>query len=130
MSDFIEMLSKLADSSKNILNTELPTIDYPSIAYNIPSTTVEIDEENTFAYQMQKQTDQILAKSNEQIEQLKSNYQKLEDLYKIKEQEVLEARKEAKKAKKYNVVMLIIAIVSMLVAIAAWLLPNILGGAS
>jgi len=41
-----------------------------------------------------------------------------------------EAKQDAKKAKRYNTAMMIITIISMLVAVAAWLLPNILGGAS
>ena len=118
---------------------ELPQIDYSSIVHNIkPSLPkVEIDAESTFSYQLQQQTNQIIEKSNEQIallvkqnEQLSNNYQKLEELYKIKEQETAEAKSETKKAKRYNTIMLIIAIVSMLVAVAAWLLPNILGGVS
>lgn len=128
---------------KNIVGkfTDMPALNLDTYSFakdyvsSIP--IVEIDEENTFAYQMQQQTNQIIEKSNEQIallskqnEQLNNNYQKLEDLYKIKEQELAEAKEEAKKAKRYNAVTLIIAIVSMLVAIAAWLLPNILGGES
>lgn len=118
---------------------ELPQIDYSSIVHNIKSNLpkVEIDAESTFSYQLQQQTNQIIEKSNEQIallvkqnEQLSNNYQKLGELYKIKEQETAEAKSETKKAKRYNTIMLIIAIISMLVAVAAWLLPNILGGVS
>ena len=118
---------------------ELPQIDYSSIVHNFKPNLpkVEIDAESTFSYQLQQQTNQIIEKSNEQIallvkqnEQLSNNYQKLEELYKIKEQETAEAKSETKKAKRYNTIMLIIAIVSMLVAVAAWLLPNILGGVS
>ncbi len=86
---------------------------------------------------MQQQTNQIIEKSNEQIrllnehnEQLTSNYKKLEELYNLKAKELDEAKQDAKKAKRYNTAMMIITIISMLVAVAAWLLPNILGGAS
>ena len=86
---------------------------------------------------MQQQTNQIFEKSNEQIkllnehnEQLISNYNKLEDLYKLKEKELEEAKQEAKKSKRYNTIMMIISVVSMMIAAAAWLLPNILGGVS
>ena len=67
---------------------------------------------------------------NEHNEQLISNYKKLEDLYKLKEKELEEAKQEAKKSKRYNTIMMIISVVSMMIAAAAWLLPNILGGVS
>ena len=52
------------------------------------------------------------------------------NLYNLKAKELDEAKRDAKKAKRYNTAMMIITIISMLVAVAAWLLPNILGGAS
>ena len=117
----------------DLSSMSFPAIDYSSIVRNIKPPPIEINEENTFAYQMQKQTDQILEKSNEQIQlliehnqQLAANYKRLEDLYGLKEKESQDSKQEAKKAKRYNVLMLIISIVSMLVAVAAWLLPNIL----
>lgn len=134
-----DALSKLADIARSFSTQPLiKEPDYSFVNNIVPQIpTVEIDVENTFAYQMQQQTNQIIEKSNEQIkllnehnEQLISNYQKLEDLYKLKEKELDEAKQEAKKAKRYNTAMMIITIVSMLVAVAAWLLPNILGGAS
>ena len=125
------MPSRLAEQ----LKFTPPSIPYVDILPQIP--TVEIDEESTFAYQMQQQTNQIIEKSNEQIrllnehnEQLTSNYKKLEELYNLKAKELDEAKRDAKKAKRYNTAMMIITIISMLVAVAAWLLPNILGGAS
>jgi len=137
--DIKDILSKMQTGSDLLKGMELPQIDYSSIVHNIKPNLpkVEIDAESTFSYQLQQQTNQIIEKSNEQIallvkqnEQLSNNYQKLEELYKIKEQETAEAKSETKKAKRYNTIMLIIAIVSMLVAVAAWLLPNILGGVS
>ena len=136
MGDWKETLEKLSKTPLSIPQPTLPSIDYSSIIANItPSVPkVEIDEESTFAYQMQQQTNQIIEKANEQNtllaeqnKRLAENYQRLEDLYKLKEKESEEARIAAKKAKRYNVVMLIVAIAAVLVAIAAWLLPNILG---
>lgn len=130
-----ENLSKIAEMGaklqKSLQDYRPPEPMYAKI--NIP--TVEIDEESTFAYQMQQQTNQIIEKSNEQIElltkqneQLESNYKKLEELYNLKDIELKEAKEEARKSRRYNIAMMAITIVSMLVAIAAWLLPNILGG--
>ncbi len=140
MSDLKETLQKISKATDILRQpTELPNIDYSSWVYNIKPDIpkFEIDETSTFAYQMQQQTDQIIAKSNEQIEllikqneQIANNYQKLEDLYKIKEKELEEAKKEAKAAKRNNVIMLILTVVSMLITAASWLLPNILGGVS
>ena len=133
MSDNKDTISNLNFYNGDLPSMSFPTIDYSSIIRNIEPPHIEIDEKNTFAYQMQKQTDQIIEKSNEQIQllnehnqQLAANYKRLEDLYGLKEKELQESKQEAKKAKRYNIVMLIIAIISMLVAVAAWLLPNIL----
>ena len=139
MAEMNDALSKLADIARDFSTQPLIKVpDYSFVNNIVPQIpTVEIDVENTFAYQMQQQTNQIIEKSNEQIkllnehnDQLISNYKKLEDLYKLKEKELEEAKQEAKKAKRYNTAMMIITIISMLVAVAAWLLPNILGGVS
>lgn len=139
MAETNDVLSKLANIARDF--STQPLIKAPDYSFmnNIDSLiqTVEIDEESTFAYQMQQQTNQIIEKSNEQIkllnehnDQLISNYKKLEDLYKLKEKELEEAKQVAKKSKRYNTIMLIISVVSMMIAAAAWLLPNILGGVS
>ena len=139
MGNLNDTLAKLGDIASEFANTPPLEIDTYSFAKNIVPKipVVEIDKESTFAYQMQQQTNQIIEKSNKQIallvkqnEQLSNNYKKLEDLYSIKEQELEEAKTEAKKAKRYNTVMLILTIISMLTAIAAWLLPDIFGGMS
>lgn len=139
MAEMNDALSKLADIAKDFSTQPLIKVpDYSFVNNIVPQIpTVEIDEESTFAYQMQQQTNQIIEKSNEQIrllnehnEQLISNYKKLEDLYKLKEKELEEAKQEAKKSKRYNTIMMIISVASMMIAAAAWLLPNILGGVS
>ena len=139
MAEMNDALSKLADIARDFSTQPLIKVpDYSFLNNIVPQIpTVEIDEESTFAYQMQQQTNQIIEKSNEQIkllnehnEQLISNYKKLEDLYKLKEKELEEAKQEAKKSKCYNTIMKIISVVSMMIAAAAWLLPNILGGVS
>ncbi len=138
MSDWKDSIAQIEAMSSRFaeqLKFTPPSIPHVDILPKIPA--VEIDEESTFAYQMQQQTNQIIEKSNEQIrllnkhnEQLTSNYKKLEELYNLKAKELDEAKQDAKKAKRYNTAMMIITIISMLVAVAAWLLPNILGGAS
>lgn len=139
MAEMNDALSKLADIARDFSTQPLIKVpDYSFVNNIVPQIpTVEIDEESTFAYQMQQQTNQIIEKSNEQIkllnehnEQLINNYKKLEDLYKLKEKELEEAKQEAKKSKRYNTIMMIISVVSMMIAAAAWLLPNILGGVS
>ena len=64
----------------------------------------------------------------EQNIQLKANFKKLEELCNMKDTELKEAKQGEKKAKVYNTVMMVIKIISMLVAVAAWLVPNVLGG--
>ncbi len=139
MSDVNETLANLAKMSDII--TKANSIDYSKFANYTPVVPkldipkIEIDEESTFAYQMKKHTDELIGKYDEQLElmqaqnkQLAEHYDKLVDLYNLKEKELEEAKKEAKKAKAFNIVMLIISIVSMITAVAAWLMPNILGG--
>ncbi len=139
MAEMNDALSKLADIARDFSTQPLIKVpDYSFVNNIVPQIpTVEIDVESTFAYQMQQQTNQIIEKSNEQIkllnehnDQLISNYKKLEDLYKLKEKELEEAKQVAKKSKRYNTIMMIISVVSMMIAAAAWLLPNILGGVS
>ena len=139
MAENKDALSKLADFARDISTPPLiKTPDYSFVNNIVPQIpTVEIDVESTFAYQIQQQTNQIIEKSNEQNklineqnEQLISNYNKLEELYKLKEKELEEAKQEAKKIKRFNIITLIISFVSMIIAVAAWLLPNILGGVS
>lgn len=131
-----EFITGLGKKLEDLSAPNIDTIINDTSFNYVPPPTI-IDKKHTLEYQLQNQTNQINEKANEQIkllseqnQQLNNNYQKLEDLYKIKEQEVLEAKKEAKMAKILNIVMLVIAIVSMLVAIAAWFYPNILGGAA
>ena len=127
MAEMNDALSKLADIARDFSTQPLIKVpDYSFLNTIVPQIpTVEIDEESTFAYQMQQQTNQIIEKSNEQIkllnehnEQLISNYNKLEDLYKLKEKELEEAKQETKKSKRYNTIMMIISVASMIIAAA------------
>lgn len=138
MAEMNDALSKLADIARDFSTQPLIKVpDYSFVNNIVPQIPTFEIEESSFAYQMQQQTNQIIEKSNEQIkllnehnDQLISNYKKLEDLYKLKEKELEEAKQEAKKSKRYNTIMMIISVVSMMIAAAAWLLPNILGGVS
>lgn len=143
MSDLKQSIAKLKEainSSQDIPKTTLPEYQYH---YSLPDFSsmladpIEIDEENTFAYQMQQQTNQIIEKSNEQIkllieqnQYLESNYKKLEELYILKDKELQDAKKAEKQAKIYNIVMLILTIISMLITVADRVIPNASGGVS
>ena len=143
MSDLKQSIAKLKEainSSQDIPKTILPEYQYH---YSLPDFSsmladpIEIDEENTFAYQMQQQTNQIIEKSNEQIkllieqnQYLESNYKKLEELYILKDKELQDAKKAEKQAKIYNIVMLILTIISMLITVADRVIPNASGGVS
>lgn len=137
MADLNESLSKFQELANKFKDISLPTIPDQPLMFNIipELSTYEIDEESTFAYQMQQQTNQIIEKSNEQIKllaeqnvRLENNYNKLEELYNLKDKELQEAKQGEKRAKVYNIIMMIMTIISMLVAVAAWLRPNVLGG--
>lgn len=75
---------------------------------------------------LQERLEPIVSSNQIVIERLTDNYNQLLKLNELKEKELMEAKADAKKAKAYNVVMMIISIVSMLAAIVAWLVPNIL----
>ena len=53
------------------------------------------------------------------IEGLNNNYTELNRLYSLKEKELEESKQEAAKAKKYNTIMLVIALVSAGIALAS-----------
>lgn len=132
MAEINDVFSKIGTLSEKISNARIPSFDYSPIINEPMVSRVLVDEKSTFAYQMQKQTDQIIEKSNEQnkllIEQnkqLSDTCSKLGELCEAKDQEAKEAREEAKRSRRYNFAMLIISIISMLVAVAAWILPNL-----
>ena len=104
MADWKDSFAKFGEISSQFaeqLKFTPSSISYADIVSQIP--TVEIDEESTFAYQMQ-QINQIIEKSNEQTQllnehnkQLTSNYKKLEELYNLKAKELEEAKQDEKK---------------------------------
>ena len=66
-----------------------------------------------------EQIQPIIEGNQNVVNGLKDNYKKLEELYELKVKELLESQEEAKRAKKYNTVMLIIALVSAGIALAS-----------
>lgn len=61
----------------------------------------------------------ILEENQKVVEELNNNYTKLNDLYMLKEKELEDSKQEASKAKRYNTIMLIIALVSAGIALAS-----------
>lgn len=61
----------------------------------------------------------ILEGNQKVVEELNNNYTKLNDLYMLKEKELEDSKQEASKAKRYNTIMLIIALVSAGIALAS-----------
>lgn len=123
MSDSLDNFMKISHDIKTSLDIPIKPL---SPMLDVDLAQYQPREEDTFVYQMQQQTNQIIEKSNEQIKllndqnkQLVSNYDKLEDLYKLKEKELEESKQEAEKAKKYNTKMLVIALISAGIALAS-----------
>ena len=115
------------NSNINLENIGLPKmVTDPPIPYSVFKMMGE-EGKHKEMFELGEKQIKLLAEQNQQ---LKANFNKLEDLYKIKEQELQEAKREAKKLTRYNRWMMVLTIIAVLVAIAAWLLPNILGGAS
>ena len=133
MAEMNDSFSKLSEFAKKLSNYPLMEEPPCSLAHNIIPTipSVEIDRESTFAYQMQRQTNQIIEKNNEQIrllnehnEQLVNNYNKLEELYNLKSKEFEKAKQDAKNSKNKYILATIISVISLLVAIASWVFPR------
>lgn len=61
----------------------------------------------------------ILEGNQKVVDGLTENYNKLSELYSLKEKELAESKAKADKARKYNTVMLIIALVSAGIAFAS-----------
>lgn len=61
----------------------------------------------------------ILEGNQKVVDGLSENYNKLNELYLLKEKELTESKAEAEKAKKYNTIMLVIALVSAGIALAS-----------
>ena len=122
------------NSNINFENIGLPKmVTDPPIPYSVFKMMGE-EGKHKEMFELGEKQIKLLAEQNEQ---LKENFNKLEDLYKIKEQELSETEKEAKKIKRYNrwmmfftILAVLISIFALFVAIAAWLFPNVLGGAS
>ena len=122
------------NSNINLENIGLPKmVTDPPIPYSVFKMMGE-EGKHKEMFELGEKQIKLLAEQNEQ---LKENFNKLEGLYKIKEQELSETEKEAKKIKRYNrwmmfftILAVLISIFALFVAIAAWLFPNVLGGAS
>ena len=88
-----------------------------------------IDPKSTVGYKMDRQNELIqeqieaLLHNNKQMEDqnglLLQNYNQLKDLFDIQKNEFGSAKKELKKSKRFNRIMLIIAIIAMLGALAS-----------
>ncbi|MDD4493285.1 MAG: hypothetical protein PHV32_02890 [Eubacteriales bacterium] len=114
------------------LHISPPTFDYSILNSSIEEHQKELQEqlaaipsgEDILAEQLKP----IIDGNQMVIDSLKENYNKLAELYELKDKELADAKKEAKSSKRFNIVMLIVAIASMLIAAAAWLLPDLLRG--
>lgn len=119
------------------LNIESPFSNIQNVVPQVPSFIKEMNERNREMLNRIKPIDEVLEKELEPIvssnqlviESLTDNYNKLDDLYKLKEKELEDAKNDNKKLKTYNAWMLIITILSMLAAMASWIIPLIAGGA-
>ncbi len=109
------------NSNINLENIGLPKmITDPPIPYSVFKMMGE-EGKHKEMFELGEKQIKLLAEQNEQ---LKANFNKLEDLYKIKEQELQEAKREAKKLTRYNRWMMVLTVVAVLVAVAAWLLSD------
>jgi len=119
------------------LNIESPFANIQNVVPQVPSFIKEMNERNREMLNRIKPIDEVLEKELEPIvssnqlviEALTDNYNKLDDLYRLKEKELEDAKNDNKKLKTYNAWMLVITILSMLAAMASWIVPLMVGGA-
>ena len=81
---------------------------------------------------MAEQIKPILDGNQKVVDGLSENYKKLDELYKLKENELEASQAEAKKAKSYNTKMLVIALISCgiaLMSLVVTIIIAVLGGA-
>lgn len=112
---------------------EPPNIELgPTVQDKIDEQT-EILEKRAKAQitELEKQNAILEAQNKELEKQTKVHISNYEELYRIaqqQEKQIQENEKETIKNKIYNKITLAIAIISLLIAICAWLFPNIIGG--
>lgn len=109
-------------------NFDWSTIKKPSVATQpkLPASVYRAMAEQEKHEEVVEFNEKQIKLLSDQNEQLCANFNKLEDLYRIKEKELEEAKMGEKKAHILNVCMMVISIVSMLISVAAWLLPDII----
>ena len=118
------------------LNIESPFANIQNIVPQVPSYIQDMTARNKELLSKIRPIDEVLEKELEPIvssnklviEALTDNYNKLDDLYKLKEKELEDAKTDNKKLKTYNTWMLVITILSMLAAMASWIIPLFTGG--
>lgn len=128
MADLDNIFDIIANPENEYIEQIKKAIDYSNY-YNPPS--FQINEEDTLPYQLKKHAEQINKKQEEQnallLEQnkvLRDNNDQLKSLLAAKENELDKEKAETKKAKQYNIIMLIIAVVSAIIAFLAWFFPR------
>lgn len=123
--------SKIGETFKNVdLNDFTHNMDIlPKIPAHIYEP-VKIDPKSTVQYQIKEQTKLLTEQSLKQIETLNEQNKRLALLIEQRDKEIEENKEELKKSTRLNIAMFIVTIISMLVAVAAWLTPLITGGAA
>jgi len=91
--------------------------------FNIPNIEpIRIDPKSTVQYKIQEQTE-IILKQNKYLE---DNYNKLNDLYELKVLELEESKKDLKKAKRTNNIMLWVTIIACLAAVVSAVISSLI----
>lgn len=103
--------------------------DIPQYSLDVLSQyQTTVDEKDTLTYKIEQQTNKIIESYEQEIEMLKKqlsdNNDRLNNLYKLKEKELEEAKNNEKNTIIFNTVTIIIAIISLIIAICAWIFPR------
>lgn len=107
---------------------DLNKINFPDLTPHINTSLIDemnkhtqemLDNITPFNEVLADELKPILECNQKVIDGLAENYNKLNELYLLKEKELAESKDEAEKAKKYNTKMLVIAYVSAGIALAS-----------
>lgn len=117
--DFSKLKGLQADLSK--LNFDLPHYGIPQSVFDeMDKRNQEIADSITpFDEILAEQIKPIIDENEAVIEKLTNNYDKLNELYQLKQKELEESKETEKQMQKYNHKMMIIAIISAIVAVSS-----------
>ena len=110
-----------------MISTPLKNMSIPKdLAFNredlFRPIATQIDPKSTVQHKVDEQTRMLRQQLEEQNKQLVNNYNQLQELYKLKEAELQDSKKELHKSRIISIIMLIVALISMGITAAPYII--------